>query len=133
MTTQIIVIVIAILLVGATLWSSLSDSFGAPVPFGRSAFDQMSRLLIEQGVTITRSDYNSQAFGSWLIEVAASPPMRIVWDGKESCLSVQRQTNEIHPHFGWHIYEAIIETYSPTDEADALRRAADEVRRVTAV
>ena len=38
---------------------------------------------------IISSRYDQASFGSWLVEVEADPPVRVLWDGKDNWLVVQ--------------------------------------------
>jgi hypothetical protein len=117
------------LIVGGAMWSSMTAK--QLRPFGPGALTRMVARLSTQSVSAVHSEYRAREFGSWFIDVAATPPLRVVWDGKESCLSVQTQTPAIHPEFG-AIYKDILTLYDPVDEAAALDAAADVIWRATA-
>jgi hypothetical protein len=55
----------------------------------RSAYDETLALLAAAGLRTLDSRYDDQASGSWWIEVGATPPRRIVWDGKDRWAIVQ--------------------------------------------
>ncbi len=61
----------------------------------KRAFKQTAKLLAAAGVEPASSSYDWNAFGSWFIDVQTSPPHRVVWDGKDGWLIVQRQTTEV--------------------------------------
>jgi hypothetical protein len=63
----------------------------------RSAYDETLALLSAAGVPTRRSRYDHHAFGSWWIEVATAPPLRIGWDGKERWAIVQSATAKRPP------------------------------------
>lgn len=46
---------------------------------------------VRERVGVLESDYSEQSFGSWNITVSTGPVRRLVWDGKESWLIVQKQ------------------------------------------
>ncbi len=58
-------------------------------------FADTEALLRHSGYTITAARYHSQAFGSWYIQVAATPPLRVVWDGKDRWLILEEETTEV--------------------------------------
>jgi hypothetical protein len=55
----------------------------------RRAYDETRALLSAAGLTVRGSRYEHEVFGSWWIEVEATRPLRIVWDGKDHWAIVQ--------------------------------------------
>jgi hypothetical protein len=60
----------------------------------KEAFEEALASLKDAELIIEESEYNRQAFGSWYITVLAKPDCRIVWDGKEENLRVERKTDK---------------------------------------
>jgi hypothetical protein len=63
----------------------------------RRAYDETLALLGAAGIPTRNSRYDHRAFGSWWIEVAADPPLRIAWDGKDGWAFVQAATAKRPP------------------------------------
>ena len=61
----------------------------------QSHFEEVRRLLHEQGFAIEIARYYPTDFGSWVVSVVRAPALRIVWDGKDRWLTVQRQTSGV--------------------------------------
>ena len=59
----------------------------------KSEFEATLRLLTSAGFESTH-EYNRKVFGSWYIEVASTPLLRVVWDGKDGWLILQERTDE---------------------------------------
>jgi hypothetical protein len=57
-------------------------------------FELTCELLHGHGFTVADSAYDPACFGSWWVSVVHTPPLRIVWDGKDGWVSVQRATGE---------------------------------------
>lgn len=57
-------------------------------------FRTTAELLKGEGFSTTER-YDAEAFGSWLVEVKVDPRLRVVWDGKDGWLIVQRKTTEL--------------------------------------
>ena len=48
----------------------------------------------EHGFTEDEVDpYTGQSFGSWYVTVAHQPRLRVIWDGKDGWMIIQRETN----------------------------------------
>ena len=58
-------------------------------------FNRIQRVLADDLIAIESAQYHREAFGSWVVRVAITPRLRIVWDGRESVLSVQRETAKL--------------------------------------
>jgi hypothetical protein len=128
-STGLVVGAVLAMLCGGTIWSMRGTLGNAHPPFSRGTFEEMSRMLSAEGFSVVRAEYQRRSFGSWIIDIAATPPVRVVWDGKESCLCVEKGTEQTHPDFGWKIYEPIVEMRHPVDEGAALRAAIEAVHR----
>jgi hypothetical protein len=61
----------------------------------RPELEKTEQLLAEAGLSTSSQGVDGSAFGSWWVVVNVDPPMRIVWDGKDGWLIVQRQTTEL--------------------------------------
>ncbi len=51
--------------------------------------DEVLELLRKEGLAVRDSTFHAEAFGSWWIELATEPSLRLVWDGKEGWAIVQ--------------------------------------------
>jgi hypothetical protein len=58
-----------------------------------SDFETFRTALRLHGFRETESRYDVAAFGSWFV-ILDEPPVRIVWDGKERWLVVQRRAGD---------------------------------------
>lgn len=58
-------------------------------------FTHVQILLRERGFAVSAARYDPQAFGSWHVDVVATPPLRIVWDGRDCWQIVQDETSEV--------------------------------------
>ena len=92
----------------------------------RSAFNRMSSLLQTREAVISEARYDARAFGSWFIVVDTRPPLRVVWDGKDGWLYVQRRADEIHT--GNQVWENLRILKNPPDYDEAITLVADEIR-----
>lgn len=59
----------------------------------RQAFEHMKELLLSAGFDVDEASYHHDAFGSWLVGVRTVPRHRVVWDGKDRWLVVQKETS----------------------------------------
>ena len=57
-------------------------------------FELTRELLRGHGFTVEGAACDPAHFGSWWVSVAHKPPLRIVWDGKDGWVVVQRETGE---------------------------------------
>jgi hypothetical protein len=57
------------------------------------AFDNVRSLLRELGLRISEAEYAAEDFGSWFVTLEVDPPLRVVWDGKDGWLIVERLTD----------------------------------------
>jgi hypothetical protein len=62
------------------------------IPMDRSDFDLTQRLLMDRGLVIEEATYKCEVFGSWWVTVRSNPPFRILWDGRDGWLYVQRRS-----------------------------------------
>ena len=91
-----------------------------------SAFKATLRLLTTVGFESTH-EYNRKAFGSWYVEIASTPPLRLVWDGKDGWLILQERTDEMfNGQPVWKDLEVIKSSAEQTPE-----RALSLVERAT--
>ncbi len=58
-------------------------------------FETVKGHIQKAGLSISEAEYHPQTFGSWYIIVSSEPNYRMVWDGKQQWLVVERQTKEI--------------------------------------
>jgi hypothetical protein len=65
----------------------------------RGAFDSAQELLAAAGLAIDETRYDAPAFGSWVVSISTAPRLRIVWDGKDGWLLVQRETSRTFSGF----------------------------------
>lgn len=56
----------------------------------RGLFRETQRLLTERAIVIAKARYDRECFGSWEVCVAATPQLRVLFDGKDGWLFVQR-------------------------------------------
>jgi hypothetical protein len=56
------------------------------------AYDETLRLLRREHLPVRASRYDPESFGSWYIDVATTPAVRLVWDGKDRQAIVQTAT-----------------------------------------
>jgi hypothetical protein len=59
------------------------------------AFDKAQDLLTAAGLAIDEAKFYESVFGSWLVSIGTDPRLRIIWDGKEGRLIVQRETSRV--------------------------------------
>ena len=59
------------------------------------AFETTKQLLNQSGFIIDEARFDHESFGSWFIYVGSNPRLRIVWDGKDGWLIIQRETSKI--------------------------------------
>jgi hypothetical protein len=60
----------------------------------QNAFEITRQLLQEAGFVIDETDFDCEDFGSWFVCVRSNPRFRIVWDGRDGLLLVQRETSK---------------------------------------
>jgi hypothetical protein len=63
----------------------------------RKAFDETLVLLTASGLKPRSHEYEEKVFGSWWIEVDGDPRLRIIWDGKNASVVVQRLATRTPP------------------------------------
>jgi hypothetical protein len=83
---------------------------------GALDYEEVRRQLADAGFRGSGTRYDETAFGSWLIVIDHKPNLRVVWDGKEGRLSVQREADS-----GW--LDAWIVRTESEQTADAIVRA----------
>jgi len=54
-------------------------------------FGDLRRLLTDAGSVVADSSYSPESFGSWWILLRGQTSHRLVWDGKDQWLILQRQ------------------------------------------
>jgi hypothetical protein len=67
---------------------------GVILPMNKTSFDIANQEIKKLGCQILESKYHEETFGSWYITIENEPKIRMVWDGKEEELSVQKMTDE---------------------------------------
>ena len=65
----------------------------------KSDFETATTLLKDKFGEIASANYNDKSFGSWFVELKANPRLRLLWDGKEGQLNVQRISKELFNGF----------------------------------
>jgi hypothetical protein len=53
-------------------------------------YGSVRRELLQAGFGERTARYDESAFGSWFVEVETDPSLRVVWDGRDRLLVVQR-------------------------------------------
>ena len=51
-------------------------------------YRRVLELLVDAGISTSEARYRSKVFGSWVIELATQPTLRIHWDGRDGGLLV---------------------------------------------
>jgi hypothetical protein len=102
----------------------VTDGANSERKMTKDEFDQTLRVLADGGIAIESAQYDPETFGSWVISVAATPHLRIVWDGRESMLIVQRKTSEFFNGFPvwqdlWMVTDSAKQT--PENAVEAIR------------
>ena len=95
----------------------------------QSWFKRMSSRLQAQGLTISESRYDRKAFGNWFIVVETHPRLRVVWDGRDAWIYVERETDDRTP-WGASVWENVWTLQKPQDYEAALIAAVNEIQRV---
>jgi hypothetical protein len=54
-------------------------------------YEAVRSKLVEVGCREGAAEYHESAFGSWFVEIEQNPQLRVVWDGKDRWLRVQRE------------------------------------------
>ena len=57
-------------------------------------FETVRKQLLEAGLKEDGPRYDESAFGSWFVVIERNPRLRVVWDGKDGRLTMQRQRVE---------------------------------------
>ncbi len=91
-------------------------------------FTAATALLAGQGLVVADARYDYQVFGSWFIELATSPALRLVWDGRDGSLVVQRKTDKIFS--GLPVWHDVWLDKRPQDMHAALREAAAQIHAI---
>ena len=60
----------------------------------KSSYETVLANLPERGFKVLDAEYQKAAFGSWIVDIGSTPRLRIVWDGKDGWLYIQRMTNQ---------------------------------------
>jgi len=53
-------------------------------------FDTFRDQLTEAGFQVSAEDHHPESFGSWLLDLDTQPRCRLIWDGKDHWLILQR-------------------------------------------
>jgi hypothetical protein len=56
----------------------------------KNHFDKIIQTLKDNGYQLGNSEYNDQAFGSWWITINSKPPFRIVHDGRDKTICLEK-------------------------------------------
>lgn len=88
----------------------------------RHSYDRARALLRSEVGQIAESRYSASSFGSWYITVSGEPSLRLVWDGKEAWLVVQRGTSA-------GIWNDLWILRKPVDEEATLRSSIAAIKR----
>ena len=56
-------------------------------------YNALLTKLKELNIPIKESEYNEKAFGSWYIEIKSSPPYRVVHDGRDKTIVLEKNNN----------------------------------------
>lgn len=78
------------------------------------SFDAIQSLLVQHGLQIQDAQVHPAAFGSWYVTVSTAPRLRILWDGKDRWLFLQRETSEIFQ--GAYIWEDLWIAREPQEQ-----------------
>lgn len=79
-----------------------------------AAFQSTCDLLSTNGFQVVEARYDGHSFGSWFVSVQTSPQCRIVWDGKDGWLYVDRVTEKTHG--GSPVWESLWIASEPHDQ-----------------
>jgi len=58
-------------------------------------FHVLQHLLKSHDLIVTNAHYDRSTFGSWEVQVTTSPPLRVLWDGKERWLILQQESEQV--------------------------------------
>ena len=61
----------------------------------KPSFDIANQRIKDLEFEILESKYHREVFGSWYITIRTEPKTRLVWDGKDEELSIQKITDEL--------------------------------------
>ena len=82
----------------------------------------MRLLLAQEGLTEIDARHDEQAFGSWSIDLEHTPPLRVLWDGKEGWALIQWKTDKTWQ--GLPVWDDLwVERNGDDASPEALRRA----------
>jgi len=82
-----------------------------------SQYKNAVAMFQREFVDVEESGYRNEVFGSWWLTVKSSPPIRLVWDGKEGWLVVQRQTDRMFN--GMPVWEDLWRAFEASERAIA--------------
>ena len=74
---------------GTFLNAGTSESDYAPI-VGVPEYEEVRRELSTAGFREAATRYDEASFGSWFVVIDQQPRLRIVWDGKDGWLILQR-------------------------------------------
>ena len=60
----------------------------------KAAFISTRAHLEQAGFVIDGGTYDDAAFGSWWLTLHEKPRLRVLWDGRDGWVLLQRETNE---------------------------------------
>lgn len=83
----------------------------------------MRRFLAQEGLTEIDARYDERAFGSWSIEIKHTPPLRLLWDGKEGWVFIQWRTEQTWQ--GFPVWDDLWDRNRDDATPEALRRALE--------
>ena len=92
----------------ATFWSTVSPVIslalawsvstwvrqGSPpgVRTSMAPFEQAKQFFARRGVEVRDASGDGEAFGSWKMDLPSTPPIRLIWDGKDQWFVIERRT-----------------------------------------
>ena len=54
-------------------------------------YEAVRSKLLELGYREQAARYDQSVFGSWFVEIEQNPPLRVIWEGKDGWLILQRE------------------------------------------
>jgi hypothetical protein len=126
-------IVSAILLTSAIVFGVLKSlSPRESKPRSRASdqteFERTKNLLRSALIGVGSAEHRPDVYGSWYIELAGDPALRIVWDGKDAWLMLQRKTSELF--LGAPVWENVVTLREVLDGGpESVVNRAVEIRR----
>lgn len=90
-------------------------------------FKTASLLLAQEIAPITQAKYEEKIFGSWYVELATQPPLRLIWDGRDGWLRIERHTDKKFNDLD--VWDEIWVDEKPKDNQTAIQKALVEMKR----